>query len=478
MTYTLNDLDPRTPVLVGGGQSAEQLNAPDYRALSPVELAAEAAQRALADTGVDPVAVAAAIDTVGGVRQFETSTPQAVALLGRADNYPRAVAARVGANPGRAILEVSGGQAPQNLITELSGSIAAGDTEVALVFGSEAISTVRHYANAVDKPDFTEAVGGSLEDRGYGLADVASPHLAGHSLMDGPGQYALFDNARRARLKLSREEYAAEMGALFAPFTRVAANNPFAAAPVERTAAELVTLNEANRMIAEPYPRLIVSRDQVNQGAAVVLMSIAAARRLGIAEERWVFLLGHADLHEPPLLRRPDLSRSPAAVLASEAALEMAGLSMSDVSTIDLYSCFPIPVFNIADAFDLAPDDPRGLTLSGGLPFFGGAGNNYSMHAIVETLDRARSAPGSYGFIGANGGTLSKYSVGIYSTTPGPWRPDRSGALQAELDAKPTVAVAHHPEGRAMIETYTVRHTRGGERSGVVIGRLDADGRR
>ena len=478
MTYTLDDLDPRTPVLVGGGQSAEQLNAPDYRALSPVELAAEAAQRALADTGVDPVAVAAAVDTVGGVRQFETSTPQAVAPLGRADNYPRAVAARVGANPGRAILEVSGGQAPQHLITELAGSIAAGDTEVALVFGSEAISTVRHYANALDKPDFSETVGGSLEDRGYGLADVASPHLAGHSLMDGPGQYALFDNARRARLKLSREEYAAEMGALFAPFTRVAANNPFAAAPIERTAAELVTLNEANRMIAEPYPRLIVSRDQVNQGAAVVLMSIAAARRLGIAEERWVFLLGHADLHEPPLLRRPDLSRSPAAVLASEAALEMAGLSMSDVSTIDLYSCFPIPVFNIADAFDLAPDDPRGLTLSGGLPFFGGAGNNYSMHAIVETLDRARSAPGSYGFIGANGGTLSKYSVGIYSTTPGPWRPDRSGALQAELDAKPTVAVAHHPEGRAMIETYTVRHTRGGERSGVVIGRLDADGRR
>ena len=179
MTYTLDDLDPRTPVLVGGGQSAEQLNAPDYRALSPVELAAEAAKRALADTGVDPVAVAAGVDTVGGVRQFETSTPQAVAPLGRADNYPRAVAARVGANPGRAILEVSGGQAPQHLITELAGSIAAGDTEVALVFGSEAISTVRHYANALDKPDFSETVGGSLEDRGYGLADVASPHLAG-----------------------------------------------------------------------------------------------------------------------------------------------------------------------------------------------------------------------------------------------------------------------------------------------------------
>ena len=112
---------------------------------------------------------------------------------------------------------------------------------------------------------------GSLEDRGYGLEDVASPHLAVHGLTDGPGQYALFDNARRARLKLTREEYAAEMGALFAPFTRVAAKNPLAAAPVERTAAELVTPTEANRMIAEPYTRYLVARDQVNQGAAVVL---------------------------------------------------------------------------------------------------------------------------------------------------------------------------------------------------------------
>jgi acetyl-CoA C-acetyltransferase len=296
--------------------------------------------------------------------------------------------------------------------------------------------------------------------------------------MDGPGQYALFDNARRARLKLSREEYAAEMGALFAPFTRVAANNPFASAPVERTAAELVTLNEANRMIAEPYPRLIVSRDQVNQGAAVVLMSIAAARRLGIAEERWVFLLGHADLHEPPLLRRPDLSRSPAAVLASEAALEMAGLSMSKVSTIDLYSCFPIPVFNIADAFDLAPDDPRGLTLSGGLPFFGGAGNNYSMHAIVETLDRARSAPGSYGFIGANGGNAQQVLRRDLLDHASPWRPTAAAHCRPSWTRSRPSRSRTTRRGGAMIETYTVRHTRDGERSGVVIGRLDADGRR
>ncbi len=471
-------LDPRTPVLVGGGQAIDRLGSADYAQLSAVGLAARAAQAALADCGPDLQAVIAAVDTIAGVRQFETTSPFARAPLGRADNYPRAVAARIGADPGRAILEVSGGQAPQHLVTELAGSIAAGQTQVALIVGSEAISTARHFAGADDRPDFTETVGGSLEDRGYGLAGIGSRHLAVNGLTDAPSQYALLENARRAREGLSRSAYAARMGALFAPFTRVAAANPFAASPVERDAAELVTLTAANRLIAEPYPRYLVARDQVNQGAAVVLASIAAARRLGVPAERCVFLAGHADAREQRLLTRPDLSRSPAAARACEVALELAGITMADVATIDLYSCFPIPVFNICDAFGLAADDPRGLTLTGGLPYFGGAGNNYSMHAIVETLHRARQAPGSFGFVGANGGIMGKYSAGVYTTRPTPWQPGRSGALQASLDEQPRVEVDRRPHGPAVIETFTVRHGRDGHRRGIVIGRLHASGRR
>jgi acetyl-CoA C-acetyltransferase len=474
----LAGLDPRTPVLIGGGQAIDRLGAADYARLSAVGLAAKAASAALADCGADPAAVAAAVDTIAGVRQFETATPFARAPLGRADNYPRAVAARIGARPGRAILEVSGGQAPQHLVTELAGSIAAGATQVALIVGAEAISTARHFAGAVDRPDFTETVGGSLEDRGYGLAGLGSRHLRAHGLTDAASQYALLENARRARQGLSRDEYAAQMGALFAPFTVVAAANPVAASRVRRDAKELVTPTEANRLIADPYPRYLVARDQVNQGAAVLLASIAAARRLGVPPERWVFLAGHADAREQPLLARPDLSRSPAAARASEQALALAGITMAGVATIDLYSCFPIPVFNICDAFGLAADDPRGLTLTGGLPFFGGAGNNYSMHAIVETLHRARQAPGSYGFVGANGGIMGKYSAGVYTTVPAPWRPGASAALQASLDEVPRVEVERRPRGPAVIETFTVRHGRDGSRRGIVIGRLGGDGRR
>jgi len=474
----IEDLDPRTPVLVGAGQASERLEDPGYQRRSPVDLAADAARAALADTGADPQALAAAVDTVAGVRQFENSSPRARARLGRSDNYPRSVADRLGVTPARAILEVSGGQAPQHLVNELAATIAAGGSEVALVFGSEAISTVARYAKADDRPDFTEHADGSLEDRGYGLAGLVSMHQAAHGLTGAPSQYALIDNARRARLKLTREEYAASMGALFAPFTRIAAGNPHAAAPTARTAEELLTPTEANRPIADPYTRYIVAREKVNQGAAVLLTSVAAAQRRGIPREAWVFLHGHADLRERDLLDRADLSASPAAVMAVRHALDVAGISADDLTTIDLYSCFPAPVFNICDGLGLPPDDPRGLTLTGGLPFFGGAGSNYSMHAIAETVQRARRSPGTYGLVGANGGVMSKYSVGVYSTRPAAWKPDRSFSLQAEISSWAAPAQARHADGWATVETYTVKQGRDGARTGIVVGRLDADGRR
>jgi len=472
------DLDPRTPVIAGVGQFAERIEDPGYQRLSAVDVAANAVRAALADTGADPGMVAAAIDTVAGIRQFENSTPGAPVLLGKSDNFPRSVANRVGASPARAILEVVGGQGPQHLVTELSAVIAAGGSEIALVTGSEAISTVQHLAKAQDKPDFTEHVEGSLEDRGYGLKGLSSRDQVTHGLTDAPSQYALFDNARRARLKQTREEYATAMGELFAPFTKVAAGNPYASAPIERSAAELVTPTEANRPIADPYTRYIVAREKVNQGAAVLVMSVAAARRLGVREEKWVFLHGHADLRERELMDRQDLSRGPASVMAAEHALEVAGITVDQVATFDLYSCFPIPVFTLCDGLGIDPADSRGLTLTGGLPFFGGAGNNYSTHAIAETVQRMRANPGAFGFVGANGGTMSKYSVGIYSTTPTAWRADRSAQLQAEIDSWPAPGRAPQADGWATIETYTIKYSKSGERTGVVIGRLEADDRR
>ncbi|CAM4208629.1 acetyl-CoA acetyltransferase [Mycobacterium basiliense] len=465
------DLDPHTPVVVGVGQAAERIDDSDYQGISAVELAAAAARVALVDCGAD---VGAAVDTVAGVRQFEISGPIAHAPLGRSNNYPRSVAKRIGADPARAILEIVGGQGPQHLINELAGAIVAGRSEVAMVFGSDATSTIRHFAEAASKPDFTETITGDLEDRGPGIEGLISRYTVIHGLVDAPTQYGLLENARRAATGLGPTEYLRRMGELFAPFTKVAAGNPFAAAPVERSVEELITVSERNRMIAEPYPRLLVARDQVNQGAATLLMSVAAARRLGVPQEKWVYLRGHADLQEQSLLARPELGQAPSAVLAAREALAVAGVGVDDITTFDLYSCFPVPVFNICDGLGIAPDDPRGLTLTGGLPFFGGAGNNYSMHAVAETVARMRSEPGRFGLVGANGGIMSKYSVGVYSTSPAEWQPDRSAELQTQVDGRSVQSVTEQADGPATVETYTVRRD-GGRLTGIIIGRLVAD---
>jgi acetyl-CoA C-acetyltransferase len=117
------------------------------------------------------------------------------------------------------------------------------------------------------------------------------------------------------------------------------------------------------------------------------------------------------------------------------------------------------------------------LTVTGGLPYFGGPGNSYSLHAIAETVTRMRSAPGSYGLVGANGGIMSKYSAGVYSTAPGDWVADRSGQLCAEVAARPATPVSEHADGPATIETYTVRYD-WPVRTGIIVGRLEADGSR
>ncbi|MHA6317713.1 acetyl-CoA acetyltransferase [Altererythrobacter sp. CAU 1778] len=459
-----------TPVIIAVGQASERLGDGGYRALSPMDLAGQALAAAIADAKARGN-LAGAIDTLCSIRQFENSTPRSVPPFGMADNPPRAIARRVGANPARAILEVTGGQGPQAMLGELATEIAEGRSECAAIVGAEAMSSVLTLLEAGETPDWSETVGGSLEDRGYAIDDMFERALVKHGAGAPIPAYAMFDNARRARLGQTLEEYRHAIGTLFAPFTHVAAANPHAAAPVQRSVEELARVTDRNRIVAEPYTRMTVARDKVNQAAAIVLASVAQARALGVPEERWVYVHAATTGKELPVLARPDLARSPASIASVEAALEIAGKSIAQIDAIDFYSCFAIPVFNQLDHFGLAVDDPRGFTLTGGLPFFGAAGNDYSAHAIAEAVQRARSAPGSFALVGANGGVMSKYATGIYSTMPAEW--NGRGRTRALSQAEDRVAVARDFAGQAVVETYTLMPGRGGDIA-VVIGRNDA----
>ena len=146
-------INDNTPVIIGVGEASERIDAPGYAALSPAALAAAAAKAAIEDAGADDIA--GQIDVIAAIRQFEVSGPGAKPPFGAADNFPRSVAARIGADPRHAILEVVGGQGPQHLVNEFAHAIASGETGVALMVGSEAISTVRHLAGKGESRDWS-----------------------------------------------------------------------------------------------------------------------------------------------------------------------------------------------------------------------------------------------------------------------------------------------------------------------------------
>lgn len=460
----------KTPVIIGVGQYSERVGEPGYEALSYMDLAGRALGAAIADSGASG-SVAQAIDTLAAIRAFEMSRPDRKPPFGAANNVPRAIAKRVGANPARAILTTTGGQTNQQLVGEFASAIAAGDSRCAVIVGSEAISTVLALSARGEIPDWSEDIEGDFEDQGFGVEELLEPALFMHGASGAIPLYALAENARRHRLGMGLEEYRLQIGKLFAPFTKVAAANPHSAAPVERTAEELATVTDRNRIVAEPYPRMTVARDQVNQAAAVIVASAGLARELGVPEEKWVHIHAVTAATELKLSQRPDLAGNPASLASVDAALARAGKAMADMRYIDFYSCFAIPVFNQRDHFGLSIDDPRGLTLTGGLPFFGGAGNNYSAHAIAEAVSRVRGDRGSFALVGANGGWMSKYATGIYSTQPVDWSGnDRFAMLPKATDKVP---LAREPVGAATVETYTInRGPKGAE--AIFIGRSDA----
>lgn len=459
-----------TPVIIGVGQYSERVGEPGYAALSYMDLAGRALAQAIADSGASGD-VAQAIDTLAAIRAFEMSRPDRKPPFGAASNVPRAIAGRVGADPKRATLTTTGGQTNQQLVGEFASAIAAGDSRCAVIVGSEAISTVLALSAKGEIPDWSEEIEGDFEDQGFGVEELMEPTLFAHGATGAIPLYALAENARRHRLGMGLEEYRLEIGKLFAPFTKFAAANPHSAAPVERTAEELATVTDRNRIVAEPYPRMTVARDQVNQAAAVIVASAGLARELGVPEDKWVHIHAVTAATELKLSQRPDLAGNPASLASVDAALARAGKRIGDMAYLDFYSCFAIPVFNQCDHFGLTADDPRGLTLTGGLPFFGGAGNNYSAHAIAEAVQRVRADRGSFALVGANGGWMSKYATGIYSTLPADWSGnDRFTVLSKATDKVPT---ARGPVDAATVETYTInRGPKGAE--AIFIGRSDA----
>lgn len=472
-----NQLEDSTPVLVGCGDVTD-LATPIEAGRSPFDLITQAAKIALADASAP--GLRDAIDTVAMLRLFSDTSHRFATKLGNSSNPPKSVADRLGIGAARYFYTWNGGNMPQYLVNRFAEAISEGEIRAALIAGGEALRTQHGVERAGLPVTWQEDPGGAYEligDPRRGWSDYEDRHNMRAAIV----MYPLIENAIRGALGHTVPEHMEAMGKLFARFAGVAARNPLAIRREGYSADQLATANESNRWIGFPYPRLMNSHPFVDQAAALILTSAGLARNLGIPESKWIYLHGCADAHDHWFIsERVKLHSSEAIRRGARKALDMAGRALDDIRFFDLYSCFPSAVEIGCREIGLLEDDPRSLTVTGGLPYFGGPGNNYVTHSISEMMRQLRANPGSFGMLTANGNYVTKHSFGIYSTTPfeGRWRRESPAVLQAELDALPKAPLVESANGPATIETYTVMHGKTAPEFSVVIGRLNETGER
>lgn len=455
------------PVLVGVGQVTDHWDGtagPDG-APSPSSLCVSASKIALEDAGV----AASEIDTLAVVRIFEDSVPGDRHPHGHNTNLPGTIARDIGAEPKQAIYAAVGGQSPQQLANEMAARIHAGEIECALVTGSEAnkaSKAARKHGVDIDWSDGSEL---AFEDRGMGDMLLSRAEIK-HGIVAPAYFYALFENAMAARDGQTRSERRQAMSSLFAKFAAVAAANPYSQFDTkEFDATFLATPSKSNYPFADPFLKWHIAQDAVNQSGAFLIMSEDKADALGISATKRVYLHGGGEASDDYISERPTLDGSWAMDTAINRALDQAGRAPADVAAFDLYSCFPCAVFSSMAVLGIDHQtESRPLTLTGGLPFFGGPGNNYSMHGIVSMTEWLRDHQGEYGLVLANGGWMTKEAVGIWSTN----RPDAFAPVESMAKPSEKVALNDAP-GQGTIETYTVTYGKTGPMSGIIFGRTE-----
>lgn len=459
-----------TPIVIGAGQATWR--EPDA-GRTPLDALHAAAAEAISDVGNSRLV--GAIDAMAMVRFIADTTPGVGALFPR--NPGGALASRLGVHDAAIFQGTIGGNTPQYLVNHFAGELARGAHGVVLLAGAELLSTL--FAVLRSGEDISAwAQGGQTEPPTIGkeLDGHTAAELA-HGLYEPINTYPLFEQSLRHHLGISREEHTAHIAQLCSAMSAVAANNPLAWKPQFQPAQDIATVAKNNRYIGYPYTRAMNPILEVDMAAAVIMTTVGKARELGIEQSRWIYLRGGADVNDIWYVsERPQLHRSPAIHAAWQAVSAQAGVALDEISLFDIYSCFPSAVQVACNEIGLSPLDARGVTVTGGLPCFGGPGNNYSLHAIAEMITQLRDKQAGHGLVTANGLYLTKHSLGLYSTEAPttPWQNADNRALQQQIDAAPRLVVAADPAGEATIETWTVGFGREGPKRGIVIARNDA----
>ena len=433
----------RIPVIVGVGETLDR-PADLSRALEPLALMAAALREADADAGGGLLDRVASLDVVNQL-SWRYADPAA------------ALCARLDIAPARAVYGPVGGESPVRFLHEAALRIARGEAQVCAVVGAEAQWSVnKARAAGIDLPwtPKAPATGGGPRIEVHPMALKLGVFLP-------VSVYPFYENAAAHHWGQTPAEALAESGALWSAYAAVAARQPNAWIKTAFTPEQITTPRPDNRPIAWPYTKLMVANMQVNQGAAVILTSLAAARAAGIPDERLVFAWGGAAAREPgDYLQRDHYHGS----VAQDAVLEaVAGMAPDGFDALELYSCFPCVPKMARRTLGLPADTTP--TVTGGLTFFGAPMNDYMTHAAVAMTRRLRDGGGT-GLLYGQGEFVTKHHGLVLADHPAPdgGRPLEDVSVQAAADARrgPVPAFVEDASGPAVLETHTVLYDRDG----------------
>ena len=431
----------RVPVIVGVG---EALDRPSdlSKALEPLALMEAALRETDADAGGGFLARIASLDVVNQ-------------LSWRYADAAGELCARLNITPARAVYGPVGGESPVRYLHEAAIRIARGQAEVCAVVGAEAQwSANKARAAGIDLPWTPKppAMGGGPRIEVHPLALKLGVFLP-------VSVYPFYENAAAHHWGQTPAQALAESGALWSAYAAVAARQPNAWIRTAFTPDQITTPRPDNRPIAWPYTKLMVANMAVNQGAAVIVTSLAAARAAGAPDERLVFIWGGAAANEPTdYLQRDHYHGS----VAQEAVLRAVAGMTEGFDTLELYSCFPCVPKMARRTLGLPADVTP--TVTGGLTFFGAPMNDYMTHAAVAMTRRLRV--GGTGLLYGQGEFVTKHHGLVLADRPAPEgvRPLEDVSVQAVADARrgPVPAFVEAATGQAALETHTVLYDRDG----------------
>lgn len=450
--------DPRQLCVIGAAQSTvRSADAPE-----PLISWADRAREAAASAGVEFV-----LPQIESLQVVFCQTWPYDDPVGR-------LAELLGATPRHRVYSGIGGTTPQELLNSTAESMRRGELDIALICSAEALATKR----AAKKRD--ERLPWSHRKSSPYPWDPPHASELNHEVLQAWETFPLWDTARRAARGASLADDAREAAEMMAAMSVIANRNPHAWRQTALDPDTVGTPTPQNRYVGWPYTKHEVAVMDVDMSAALLVATREKADALGVADDRRLYLAGWAYAEDPAsIAARADMSASAAMHVTTQAALAQAAVPLGDIDVFDLYSCFPSSLRLACDALGLAVDDPRGLTITGGLPYAGGPASGYLTHAIAGTFDRLTAEPGTALITGV-GMHMAKHVAAVWSSAQSDvvLSPTEAVQLQAVVDARqPRLPLLTEYSGPATVCAYTVAHSRDGSPAqGLVI--LDTpDGR-